>query len=112
MESFTNKTLDGYTIEMRMIDDVIAFGTRFDEYARVYTSGMTKRSKAIKVADCFDWFRNYAPLVDLQEQQRAWQCFRRACSICSDDRRSAFWRFMDGCKLRAHGKHSIHYVKG
>lgn len=110
IESFTEKTLDGYTIQMRMIDDCISFGGRFDEYARCYTAGLTKRSKQIKIDDCFDWFRNYAPLIDLKDQSFAWRCFRRACSVCSDDRRNAFWRFMDGKKLRAHGKHSIRYV--
>lgn len=112
METFEGKSVDGYTICMRITEcGSIAFGTRFDEHSRVYVTGITKVARRVKLDWCFDWFKNYAPLLTLDEQRIGFQFFKRAVSICSDDRRNAFWRFMDGYKLRAHGKHAIRYVK-
>ena len=109
MERFAETSLDGYRIELRVTDDVISFGTRWDEIGRKCLHGLTAQRRAVVVSQCFDWFRNFAVLVDLREQKRAWSCFWRAVSVVSDDRRSAFWQFMDGRRIVRTGKASFRW---
>jgi hypothetical protein len=110
IETFRETAIDGETVLMHIGENAIAFGGHFEETFRVNLHGLGSRRQQ-RIEQCFDWFRNYAPLFARTEFRACWRAFERACSQTSDSTRSAFWRFLDGYQLRSHGKHAIRYVR-
>ncbi len=94
-ETFSEKDINGETIVMHIGDNVIAFGGLFEETFRVNLHGLVSQRQK-RVDQCFDWFRNYAPLFTRSEFKACWSAFERACSQTSDSTRNAFWRFLNG----------------
>lgn len=110
-ETFKDNDIDGQLIVMRIGDDAIAFGSLFEENIRVNLHGLTGQYRDDRIRMCFDWFRNYATLFARVDHALAWKAYQRAQKQASDSVRHAFWKFIDGYKLRSHGKHFIQYVK-
>jgi hypothetical protein len=110
LETFHERDLDGELTVMHVCENVITFGGLFEETFRVNLHGLASERQS-RVAQCFEWFRHYAPLFSRSEFRACWRAYERACRQCSDSTRSAFWRFLDGYQLRSDGRHPIRYVK-
>jgi len=52
----------------------------------------------------FDFFRNYAPLLELDELQHGWKCYQRAKKQRSDTLQSAFWNYYGGKRIKMLGR--------
>lgn len=100
-ETFNEASLDEVCIQLETNGthgavSRIAIGSRFEHVIKINCAGGYHDSK---LHQAFDFFRNYAPLLNYSEISKGWQCYQKALKQRSDTVKSAFWNYMDGKRI-------------
>ncbi len=106
-ETYSDRSICDHHIELEVYGDVgrvtkISMGSRFDEYIKCYPQLNDNYQQAIEFA--FDFFRNYAPLLNLGELKFGWECYKKAQNQRCDSVQNAFWQYLEGKSIKMVGR--------
>ncbi|WP_182038884.1 hypothetical protein [Vibrio alginolyticus] len=117
MKSVSSETYISYTIcGQRLVLEVfgepssvskMTLGNRFFTVVKCLPSNS---DNAELVSWFFDYYNNYAPLLEWGELKKGWSCYQKAKKQRSDSFRSAFWNYFDGKRLKLIGRKGSVFV--
>lgn len=80
----------------------MTIGNRFFNSIKCYPAQCGYSNET--VISFFDFYKNYAPLLDWEELKHGWKCYKKAKNQRSDDLETAFWNYFDGKKIKMIGR--------
>ena len=106
-EQFMSTTACGQALVLEVFGEVgkvskMTIGNRFFTSIKAYPAQCGYSNET--VARIFDFYRNYAPLLDWEELKKGWECYQKAKQQRSDNLNSAFWNYFDGKRLKIIGR--------
>ena len=105
-ERYTSTTACGQTLVIEVFGDVgevhkMTLGNRFFIAVKCYPQNCENHDL---VTWFFDFYNNFAPLLDWEELKKGWLCYQKAKKQRCDNYRNAFWNYFDGKRIRFIGR--------
>lgn len=101
-ETYKSYSLCGKPIEMDLFCkgqsvDKVRIGTRFDYLIHI---DLSRYDTNVVINLAFNFFNNYACLLNVSEIKTAWALFKKANDQRWDSVDNAFWNYMDGKRIK------------
>ncbi|MFL7013560.1 hypothetical protein [Enterovibrio norvegicus] len=105
-ERYTSVTACGQTLVLEVFGEVgavhkMTLGNRFFIAVKCYP--MNSDNPEL-LAWFFDFYKNFAPLLEWEELKNGWTCYLKAKSQRCDCYRDAFWQYLAGKRLKMVGR--------
>ncbi|MDK9793325.1 hypothetical protein [Vibrio sp. D431a] len=105
-ESYTSYTACGQTLVLEVFGEVgsvhkMTLGNRF--FIKVKCHPLNSDNEEL-VRWFFDYYNNFAPLLNWDELKFGWKCYQKAKWQRCDSHTNAFWNYLDGKRLRMIGR--------
>jgi len=102
-ETFKETNIDQRTLVLEVYGQVgsvakMCIGTRFENFISIYPARSEDYQSSIDSA--FDFFRNYAPLLEVEELKESWSIYKKALMQKTDTVSNAFWNMRDGKTIK------------
>lgn len=105
-ETYTSMTACGQTLVLEVFGEVgnvqkLTLGNRFFITAKCYPKNSDNKEL---VNWFFDYYNNFAPLLEWEELKRGWVCYQKAKKQRCDNHHNAFWNYLDGKRIKMLGR--------
>lgn len=105
-EYYTSVTACGQTLVLEVFGEVgavhkMTLGNRF--FIAVKCHPMNSNNPEL-LKWFFDFYNNFAPLLEWEELKLGWKCYKKAKSQRCDSFENAFWNYFDGKRLKLIGR--------
>ncbi len=105
-EMFTSQTACGQTLMLEVFGEVgavskMTLGNRFFIAVKCYPLNSDSPDQ---VNWFFDYYKNYAWLLDWHDLKKGWLCYQKAQKQRCDSVSSAFWNYFEGKRIKMAGR--------
>lgn len=105
-EKYTSQTLCGQVLVLRVVGEPgsVSKMTLGDQFYPVIRCFPLRGNNPELIHWFFDFYKNYACLLQWHEIKRGWICYQKAKKQRSDNVPNAFWNYFDGKRIKMVGR--------